>query len=277
MAHWQRGEPSGHGSYAANFSTTVKKTCDTCKAEANVKFMHHIDPQKCGRHLCPNCWQHYLNKEGTVRRSTTQTAHTFRMDSEHRQVIHNQIAEAQRGRTCQMSFSLKFILAYTLSDVSNDVQAVGRATPAASGHARAGEPSEPRFPSTSGYVVNSSMGPAVHLPGYRIQQDPPLTMHLQQGRTVRPVGYTAAHAMYPVVRNERIQEAYSTYNAEVVIVDVRLVVKLPGRVKESLVHVRVFTCRGQCPGHHDHLNNKINSRIVPKLWITYLFILGPLS
>ena len=91
-----------------------------------------------------------------------------------------------------------------------------------------------------GPVHNPKPGPAIHLPGYPRQQDAPLTMHLQ-GRTAQPVGYTAEHAMYPGVRAEHIREAaYSTFNAEVVIIDVRLVVKLPLKVKESLIHVRVF-------------------------------------
>jgi hypothetical protein len=86
--------------------------------------------------------------------------------------------------------------------------------------------------------TSTGPGPAIHLPGFPQQQDVPLTMHLQR-RTAQPVGYTAEHAMYPGVRAERIREAYSTFNAEVVIIDVRLVVKLPGKVKESLIHVRV--------------------------------------
>lgn len=100
------GEPQS--SYAADFSPTVKNTCDVCKTEATLKYMRHKNPEKLGRHLCSNCYQHYLNKEGTIRRSATetQTTRAFGMDSEYhqrRQVIHKQIAEAQRGRTCQMS------------------------------------------------------------------------------------------------------------------------------------------------------------------------------
>ncbi|KAK2463878.1 hypothetical protein APHAL10511_004050 [Amanita phalloides] len=57
-----------------------------------------------------------------------------------------------------------------------------------------------------------------------------------QGMTVQPLGYSAAHAIYPALRNERAREAYSTHNAEVVAVEVRVVVKLPGKLKEVLVH-----------------------------------------
>jgi hypothetical protein len=71
-------------------------------------------------------------------------------------------------------------------------------------------------------------------------------MHLQ-GRTALPLGYHAGHAAFPGVRHEHMQEAYSTYNAEVVIIDVRLVVKLPGKVKESLIHVSVFAPSQQVP------------------------------
>lgn len=158
-----------------------------------------------------------------------------------------------------------FLLSYILSDTSNDVQAVGHAMPP--DHAGA------RGPSTTGYVMNASTGsmrnpgPSIHLPGYPVQQDAPPNMQ----RAARPMGYTAEHAMYPRIRNERTQEAYSTYNAEVVIIDVRLVVKLPGKVKESLIHVGVFF---QWLTLSKYL---INSRIVLKLWTTYPYILGPLN
>jgi hypothetical protein len=163
---------------------------------------------------------------------------------------------------------LKNILANILSDVSNDVQPVGHAT--LPGHTGTGEAS------TLGYVMNASIGPmrkpgpAIHLPGYPVPQDTPPTMQLQN-RMAQPVGYTAAHAMYPAIQNERIREAYSTYNAEVVVIDVRLVVKLPGKVKESLIHVGVFAQRLPLS------NIKINSRIVLKLLITYPCILGLLN
>ena len=90
-------------SCAADFTTTtVKDTCDACNAKATtVKYMQHKNPNKIGRHLCSNCYRHYYKKEGTVHWSATQITHTF--GTEHRncgQVIHKQIAEAQRGRMC---------------------------------------------------------------------------------------------------------------------------------------------------------------------------------
>jgi hypothetical protein len=60
--------------------------------------MHHRNPNKLGRHLCPKCYDRYLNKEGTVRRSISQIAPVPVLGTGHRQVIHKQIAEAQRGR-----------------------------------------------------------------------------------------------------------------------------------------------------------------------------------
>ena len=139
---------------------------------------------------------------------------------------------------------LIIVLAYAsvLLEVSNDVHAVGHATP----------PTITREPSTSGDGSVGPMhkpGPAIHPPGYPQQQNA-LTMHLQ-GRAARPVGYTAFHA----VRHERIREAYSTYNAEVVVVDVRLVVKLPGRVRESLIHVCVFA--QQVPSESSKYQNQL--------------------
>lgn len=116
-----------------------------------------------------------------------------------------------------------------LPGANNDVQAIGSATPAS-------------IAGPSGYVVNPSIGPMhrpgpnVHLPGYPTQPAP-LAIHQAEGRMAQAVGYTAAHAAYPIIRQDRIQQAYSTYNAEVVVVEVCLTVKPPGRVKEMLIHV----------------------------------------
>jgi hypothetical protein len=90
----------------------------------------------------------------------------------------------------------------------------------------------------AGYVVNApSAGPSIHLPGriprYSI---PPLIN--PQNRGPQPVGYTQAHAVYPAVRLDHIQQAYSTHNAEVVVVEVRMVFMSPGRVQPQIIHVR---------------------------------------
>ncbi|KAK2460511.1 hypothetical protein APHAL10511_007474 [Amanita phalloides] len=60
-------------------------------------------------------------------------------------------------------------------------------------------------------------------------------MHHQTG-TSQLVGYTPEHATYPAVWNECIREAYLVHNGEVVVVEVWLVIKSPGRVKAELVH-----------------------------------------
>lgn len=93
------GEPQC--SYAADFTSNAKDTCDVCNVKASgVKYMHHRNPNKLGRHLCPKCYDRYLNKEGTVRRSISQVAliPVPVLGTGHRQVIHKQIAAAQRGR-----------------------------------------------------------------------------------------------------------------------------------------------------------------------------------
>lgn len=92
-----------------------------------------------------------------------------------------------------------------------------------------------------GYVTNTSSGPrhtpgpSVHLPG-NIQQYTTPPTH-QKSRGPQPVGYSQAHAAYPAIRHERIQQAYSTHNGEVVVVEVRMVIMLPGRVQVQLIHV----------------------------------------
>lgn len=83
-------------------------------------------------------------------------------------------------------------------------------------------------------------GPVIHLPGRAPQYDAGAlpAMHRQGKASIQPMGYTSEHAAYPVVRHERIREAYATYNGEVVVVEAQVVVKLPGKVRADLVHVR---------------------------------------
>ena len=66
-------------------------------------------------------------------------------------------------------------------------------------------------------------------------------MHLQnriQRSQPRVVGYTQAHAAYSAERHERMQQAYSTHNGEVIVIEVRMVLMPPGRVQMQLIHVR---------------------------------------
>ena len=87
------------GSYAANF-TSVKATkeasCETCGTTAVLKHMQNKDRSKLGKDLCPNCYEHYRNKNGTVRRSSMQTPQVEHSAS-HRRDVHKQLAQAQRG------------------------------------------------------------------------------------------------------------------------------------------------------------------------------------
>ena len=92
----------------------------------------------------------------------------------------------------------------------------------------------------TGYIMESSSGPlntpgpSVHLPGNIPQYAiPPPISSL---RVPRPVGYSQDHATYPVEQHEWIQQAYSTHNGEVVV-EVRMVTMLPGRVQMQLIHV----------------------------------------
>ena len=130
---------------------------------------------------------------------------------------------------------LDIIFSSCFPGVNNDVQALGYATASTSVTGRA----------PSGYVINPTIGPmhrpgpTVHIPGYPTTQPalPDVRRPQPVGRMTQAVGYTAEHAAYPMIRQNRIQEAYSTYNAEVVVVEVRLTVKLPGKVKEILIYV----------------------------------------
>ena len=136
-------------------------------------------------------------------------------------------------------FLSKLLVAHKFSGISNDVQAMGGENSAAAAISTGNTIN----PGNLGYVINTATGPkrkpgpAVQLPGHVPPYGTITSMQLQGG-TMQPAGYTAEHATYPVIRHERIREAYSTHHGEVVVVEVRLVVKLPGKVKEALVHVR---------------------------------------
>ena len=109
----------------------------------------------------------------------------------------------------------------------NDVQAVGGSNQIAKqSHA-------------PGYVVNASSGPSntsepsIHLPGKIPKYATSPLVHLGP----QAVGCMQAHAAYPIVWHERIQQTYSTYNGKVVVVEVRMVAMSPGRIQPQLIHV----------------------------------------
>ena len=103
-------------------------------------------------------------------------------------------------------------------------------------------------PAPVGYVMNTSSGPlrtpgpSIHLPGNPSSIPPSSpSMHLQnriQRSQPQVVGYTQAHAAYFAERHERMQQAYSTHNGEVVVIEVRMVLMPPGHVQMQLIHVR---------------------------------------
>jgi ribosome-binding protein aMBF1 (putative translation factor) len=86
-------------SYAADF-TSVKAAkegnCEICGTTAVLKHMQSKERSKLGRDLCPNCYEYYRNKNGTIRRSSMQTPQVEHSAS-HRQDVHKQVAQAQRG------------------------------------------------------------------------------------------------------------------------------------------------------------------------------------
>ncbi|KAM6488841.1 hypothetical protein JOM56_015699 [Amanita muscaria] len=204
-------EPSS-SHYAADFTSTgaaKEGTCENCGTTAVLKHMHNKDRSKLGRDLCLQCYQYYLNKNGTIRRSSGGTS-PVKPSASYRRSVHKSIAQAQRA------------IGGTRSNKGPDAGHLTGATP--------------------GYVMNSSSGPlqmpgpSIHLPGRIPQYTGPPPMHSQPGRGPQSVGYTHVHATYPAVRHERIQQAYSTYNGEVVVVEVRMVLKPAGFVQEKIIH-----------------------------------------
>jgi hypothetical protein len=56
------------------------------------------DPSKMGRNLCSRCYQYYLDKSGTVRRSSASVPQGMQGSETHQRAIHKHVAQAQRGR-----------------------------------------------------------------------------------------------------------------------------------------------------------------------------------
>jgi hypothetical protein len=121
-----------------------------------------------------------------------------------------------------------------ISSGFSDVQAIGGSS---------NQVIEQGHPVPMGYVINTSSGPlstpgpSIHLPGNNQQYPGPPSTHPQNRNQPQAVGYTHAHATYAAERHERMQQAYSTHNAEVVVIEVRMVLMLPGRVQIQLIHV----------------------------------------
>jgi len=98
----------------------------------------------------------------------------------------------------------------------------------------------------AGYVINppsglfEQPGVSIHLPGLASSLVPALPVQYQ-GRILQPVGYTREHAAYASTCQQLAQHAYTTHAAEVVVVEVRVVVKPAGRIKEEMVYVCVST------------------------------------
>jgi ssDNA-binding Zn-finger/Zn-ribbon topoisomerase 1 len=87
-------------SYAADFTSvkaTKEGTCENCGTTAVLKHMQNKDRSKLGRDLCPNCYQYYRNKNGTVRRTSMQPPPQVEHSASHRHDVHRQVAQAQRG------------------------------------------------------------------------------------------------------------------------------------------------------------------------------------
>lgn len=133
---------------------------------------------------------------------------------------------------------------------------------------------EQRHPVPVGFVTNTSSGPlrtpgpSIHLPGNNWQRTRfPPSMHTPNRNQSQAVSYTQAHATYPEERHERIQQAYSTYNGEVVVIEVRMVLMPPGRVQTQLIHVRSHPLTRMVASIYMN-----NTRISLKLWITYQFV-----
>lgn len=93
-------EAPGSSYYAADFTSakvTKEGSCENCSTTAVLKHMQSKDHSKLGRDLCPNCYQYYRNKNGTIRRSSVQTSQVEH-SANHRHDVHKQVAQAQRGR-----------------------------------------------------------------------------------------------------------------------------------------------------------------------------------
>ena len=168
-------EPQG-SYYAAEFTSTVNDTCDVCGGKALLKYMHHKNRQKTGHHLCPSCYDRYLNKAGTVHQSGGRSTQHLVTATEW-QVIINRLPMHKEG-VCVLCHSLihKVIIYMALSGISNSVWAIGVNGTSCAGHL------------ATGHITNTSSGPihmpgpAVHPPGHVLVKNGGFLTLLQQGK-----------------------------------------------------------------------------------------------
>ena len=88
-------------------------------------------------------------------------------------------------------------------------------------------------------------GPSVHLPGNVPRYMVAPSTRLQSGGP-QAVGYTPSHASYSAAQQEQMQQAYSTHNAEIVVIEVRMVQMPPGHIQVSLIHISSFNDNSHC-------------------------------
>ncbi|KAF8056047.1 hypothetical protein FPV67DRAFT_1678847 [Lyophyllum atratum] len=211
--------------YAADFTgvdnTAVvhcaRESCTaTFPAGTKLHFLHSNNPNEPGRMLCLGCYQYYMQKKTTVRRTSMALPR-----ADHQKEIHRQISRPG-------------------IEVTNVVQAVGPTAYV------------PSF--QAGYVIGTSngpmrmaapAGPSVQLPGFVPQFSMGQISASSHSGPQGGSGYTGNHAVYHATRQSLAQKAYatqslaqkafSTNGGNVVTVEVRAVRKPIGGVKFLLV------------------------------------------
>lgn len=104
--HDDAGQSETPQSYSVDFTSVEnsapvfceRETCPTKKLAPGTKlhFLHSNDPRHPGRMVCLGCYDYYMRKQTTTRRTSSNAP-----GKEHRREIHQHIAQAQRSSECQ--------------------------------------------------------------------------------------------------------------------------------------------------------------------------------
>ncbi|KAF5377829.1 hypothetical protein D9615_006831 [Tricholomella constricta] len=215
--------------YAADFTGVDNSASAYCGREhcatktfpggTKMNFLHSNNPREPGRMVCNECYQYYMQKATTKRRTSSALPTEI-----HQKEIRKQVSSAQRGR--KFFPILKIFSSSWSAEGTNIVQAVGTSAYAA--------------PFQAGYIIGTSNGPMrvggplIQLPGLT---PPPAMGQIPIARPAQagPSGYTSNHAVYYATRHSLAQKAYAMNGGNVIAVEVRVVHKPMLKYKFQLI------------------------------------------
>ncbi|KAJ7086781.1 hypothetical protein B0H15DRAFT_781757 [Mycena belliarum] len=198
-----------------DFTPLTEKTCGRCKAIPNegeeFTFLHSHSGNQAGCYVCPTCYSHYMNKQGTLTSLRRTTLAVDSIDSAKREHVRKSIASGQRGGKVVYSNSIKIL---SLSQKNQCLSSV--LAPTLFWHNLHPKPLPVPSSSVAYYASNS-------------------------------VGYTPNHLTHATEQQRRAAQAYAGHGGLVVSIEVRAAImpiqrttcKLVGDVLEVIDDVPV--------------------------------------